>query len=195
MNYKIIKMKKIIKNILTNILCAIYNIKCGKGYYIGPHLHVYNIKKKLTIGKKVKISAYTTLLCVTPEARISMGDNIRIAHHLQISCAKSVIICSDINIGPYVFITDHNHKFEDPKIPVKDQGISIQENARIEIGSGSWIGTKVTIIGNVRIGRHCVIGANSVVTKDIPDYCVAAGVPAKVIRKYDPETRQWAKTV
>ena len=94
-----------------------------------------------------------------------------------------------------IFITDHNHKFEDPKIPVKDQGISIQENARIEIGSGSWIGTKVTIIGNVRIGRHCVIGANSVVTKDIPDYCVAAGVPAKVIRKYDPETRQWAKTV
>ena len=77
-------MKKIIKNILTNILCAIYNIKCGKGYYIGPHLHVYNIKKKLTIGKKVEISAYTTLLCVTPEARISMGDNIRIAHHLQI---------------------------------------------------------------------------------------------------------------
>jgi len=61
------------------------------------------------------------------------------------------------------------------------------------IGEGSWIGTKVSIIGSVRIGKHCVIGANSVVTKDIPDFSVAVGAPAKVIKRYDFERKEWIK--
>ena len=61
----------------------------------------------------------------------------------------------------------------------------------MEIGDGSWLGTHVVIAGNVKIGKHCVIGANSVVTKDIPDYCVAAGIPAKIIKKYNFDTCTW----
>lgn len=188
-------MKKFIKNIMGTLMCTIYGIICGKNVYVGLHFHSNKIRRRVTIGNNVELSAYATLLCVTPEAHISMGNNIHIARNIQISCANSVMLCSDIVIGPYVFITDHNHKFEDPEIPIKDQGISIHKNARIEIGSGSWIGTKATIIGNVRIGKHCVIGANSVVTKDIPDYCVAVGIPAKVVRKYDSGTGKWIKNV
>ena len=60
----------------------------------------------------------------------------------------------------------------------------------VEIGEGSWIGEGVCVIG-AKIGRHCVVGANAVVTKDIPDNTVAVGVPAKVIKKWDEESKTW----
>ena len=62
-----------------------------------------------------------------------------------------------------------------------DQGI-VQRGQKVSIGEGSYIGINAVIVGNVRIGRHCVVGANSVVTKDVPDYGVAVGSPAKVIK-------------
>lgn len=54
-------------------------------------------------------------------------------------------------------------------------------------------GHEVAVVGNVKVGKHCVIGANSVVTKDIPDYSVAAGIPCKVIKRYDFEKEEWVK--
>lgn len=57
----------------------------------------------------------------------------------------------------------------------------------------TWIGTNVSIIGNVNIGKHCVIGANSVVTHNIPDYSVAVGCPARVIKRYDFNQNKWVK--
>ena len=145
------------------------------------------------IGRKIALSDYTYLLCVTPEARIILHDDIRVAHHFQISVAKIVEIESHVNIAPFVFISDHNHAFEDVTLPIKDQGIRVNEGDRVMIGEGTWIGTKTTIVGNVRIGKHCVIGANSVVTKDIPDYSVAAGIPARIIKRYDFEMKEWVR--
>ena len=72
--------------------------------------------------------------------------------------------------------------------PIIKQGV-IQKND-VVIGSGSWIGENVSIIG-ASIGRNCVVGANSVVTKDIPDFSVAAGVPARIIKKFDFKTCRW----
>ncbi|WP_289818532.1 DapH/DapD/GlmU-related protein, partial [uncultured Duncaniella sp.] len=63
----------------------------------------------------------------------------------------------------------------------------------VRIGEGSWLGVGVSVLG-ANIGRHCVIGANAVVTKDIPDYCVAAGIPARIIKRYDFDSREWRKT-
>lgn len=63
-----------------------------------------------------------------------------------------------------------------------DQGI-VQKGQKVSIGDGSYIGINSVIVGNVKIGKHCVIGANSVVTKDVPDYCVAVGCPARVIKE------------
>lgn len=63
----------------------------------------------------------------------------------------------------------------------------------VHIGDGSWLGTHVVIAGNITIGKHCVIGANSVVTKDIPDYSVAVGIPAKVVKRYNFDTKCWER--
>ena len=71
-----------------------------------------------------------------------------------------------------------------------NQGI-VQKGQEVSIGGGSYIGINAVIVGNVKIGNHCVIGANSVVTKDVPDYCVAVGSPAKILKRYNFETQLW----
>ena len=93
----------------------------------------------------------------------------------------------------HLFSSQTNHKFEDPYVPIKDQGIIMKSDSSVVIGEGSWIGTKAVIVGNVKIGRHCVVGANSVVTKDIPDYSIAVGSPAKVVKHYDFDRKEWVK--
>ena len=81
-----------------------------------------------------------------------------------------------------MYITDCDHEYRDINVPVIDQGI-VQRGQMVSIGEGSYIGINAVIVGNVKIGKHCAIGANSVVTKDVPDYCVAVGSPARVIKK------------
>lgn len=81
-----------------------------------------------------------------------------------------------------MYITDCDHEYRNVDIPIIDQGI-VQKGQKVSIGDGSYIGINAVIVGNVKIGKHCVIGANSVVTKDVLDYCVAVGSPAKVIKK------------
>ena len=71
-----------------------------------------------------------------------------------------------------------------------DQAVSFLKS--VHIGEGSWLGENVCVCG-ASIGKHCVIGANSVVINDIPDYCVAAGSPAKIVKKYDFDKKQWVR--
>ena len=75
------------------------------------------------------------------------------------------------------------------------RGVRCNKSDRIEIGEGTWIGINAVIVGNIRIGKHCVIGANSVVTKDIPDYCVAVGIPVRVIREYNRVSKKWESVI
>lgn len=83
-----------------------------------------------------------------------------------------------------MYITDCDHEYRNISVPVIDQGIT-QKGQTVSIGHGSYIGINAVIVGNVKIGKHCVIGANSVVTHNVPDYSVAVGSPAKVIKKCD----------
>lgn len=65
----------------------------------------------------------------------------------------------------------------------------------VHIGDGSWIGCHCAIVGDVHIGRHCVVGANSVVTRNVPDFCVVAGAPARIVKRFDLETGEWMRGV
>ena len=106
---------------------------------------------------------------------VRIGKGSEIGERCRISIANSLEIGEKVLLSPNVYITDCDH------VPVIDQGI-VQRGQKVSIGEGSYIGINAVIVGNVRIGRHCVVGANSVVTKDVPDYCVAVGSPAKVIK-------------
>jgi len=89
-----------------------------------------------------------------------------------------------------VYITDQNHGYEDVDVPI---GRQVAPERPVRIGSGSWLGHGTVVLPGATIGRHVVIGANSVVTGELPDYCVAAGAPAVVIRRHHDD-EGWVRT-
>ena len=108
----------------------------------------------------------------------------------HIYSTHSIILHKDVLTADKVYISDNIHGYEDINIPIRKQ--PIVQKKEVEIGEGSWLGENVCVIG-AKIGKHCVIGANSVVTKDIPDNCLAVGSPARVIKKYNFEKKEWIK--
>jgi acetyltransferase-like isoleucine patch superfamily enzyme len=113
-----------------------------------------------------------------------LEEKVYIGYYSEIMCCHKVAIGKNTICGPYMFITDSNHEYRNPDIPISEQGAPKgEENNEVIIGPDSWIGAHVTIVGNVHIGKHCVVGANSFVNKDIPDYSVAVGSPCEVIKK------------
>lgn len=123
---------------------------------------------------------------------LKIGSGCNIGHFNHISASGEVILEEEVLTADKVFISDHLHGYEDISISILKQPL-IQKNF-VRIGKGSWIGENVCIIGS-SIGKHCVIGANSVVTKSIGDYCVAVGNPAKIIKRYCLESSTWKKTL
>ena len=118
---------------------------------------------------------------------VSIGDRCLIGRGSGIVGHFSIEIGNDVWTGHHVYITDQNHGYEDVTRPISQQS---QPERPVVIGDGSWLGHGAVVLPGVTIGKHVVIGANSVVTKDIPDFSVAVGSPARVIRHYD-ETLGW----
>lgn len=114
----------------------------------------------------------------------------KIGHFCHIVALNSVTIGEDVLIADKVFISDSTHQYEDISLPVLCQ--PVQFLGTVTVGDGSWIGENVCILG-ASIGKHCVIASNSVVNKDIPDYCIVAGAPAKVIKKFNASNAQWER--
>jgi acetyltransferase-like isoleucine patch superfamily enzyme len=116
-------------------------------------------------------------------SQISIGDNVVIRPNSMLFAASDakIVVENDVLIGSGVHIYVHNHKFENPTIPVMDQGHSPSEGVTIK--RGAWIGANAIILPGVIIGRNSVVGAGSVVTKPVDDHVVVAGNPATVIRQ------------
>lgn len=125
--------------------------------------------------------------------KIVIGDGCQIGSRFTISIANKGTIEKNVIIAPNVYISDCSHNYESVGIPIMHQGITSITN-EIVIGENSWIGVNASIVGDVHIGRGCVVAANSFVTKDVPDYCIVAGSPATIIKMYDTITRQWIRT-
>ena len=100
-------------------------------------------------------------------------------------------IGNNVLISDRVFISDHIHGYTDVGLPIINQKLEPRGSVRIK--EGAFIGINSVIMPGVSIGKNSVVGASSVVTKDVPDYCVVAGNPARVIKKYDLESNKWEK--
>jgi acetyltransferase-like isoleucine patch superfamily enzyme len=118
--------------------------------------------------------------CITYPV-VSIGDRCLIGRGSGIVGHFSIEIGNDVWTGHNVYITDQNHGYEDVERPISQQS---QPERAVKIGDGSWLGYGSVVLPGVTIGKHVVVGANSVVTHDIPDYSVAVGVPAKVIKRF-----------
>lgn len=149
--------------------------------------------KNISIGNGCSIQ-YKTWLAAMPytgeNPKLIIEDGCRIGNFNHIYATKSVILHKDVLTADKVYISDNLHRYEDIDVPILKQ--PILQHGEVEIGEGSWLGENVCVLG-AKIGKHCVIGANSVVTRDIPDFSIAVGVPAKVIKKYDFDSNQWKK--
>lgn len=131
------------------------------------------------------------LYCVgngSAPASLHIGKGCVFGYNNHVTAASSVRIGDYVLTANNVYISDNLHEYRDITRPVMHQPVIVKGN--VSIGDGCWLGENVVVIG-ASIGRNCVIGANAVVTRDIPDYCVAVGIPARVVRQYDPASGQW----
>ncbi len=147
----------------------------------------------ITIDDEVYLApGYMIFLgAVGPEIRpeLHIGKRVSISPSVRIEVRSGVTVEDDAMIGEYTYISDSGHEYRDPTVPIAHQGM--QNGEPVRICKGAWIGTNVCIFKGVTIGQNSVIGANAVVTRDIPPYSVAAGVPARVIKRYDFEAGKW----
>jgi acetyltransferase-like isoleucine patch superfamily enzyme len=140
----------------------------------------------------LQYGAYVAVLPTLSQApALRIGRGTRIGNHSHIVCTRLIDIGEKVLIADRLYVSDNLHEYQDISRPVLDQGL--RQVADVRIGDGSWIGENVCIIG-CTIGRHCIIGANSVVTHNIPDHCVAVGAPAAPIKRYCPSEGRWKKT-
>jgi len=134
---------------------------------------------KITIGEKTRISSFVKIK--VSSGLIKIGKNCTINSFCFIDAERGGLEIGDnVLIGPGVGIHGSNYKYSDKNRPIIEQGI---ESKGIKIEDDVWIGSNSTILDGVTIGKGSVIGAGSVVTRDIPPYSVAFGVPAKVVEE------------
>jgi len=146
--------------------------------------------RAIHIGEKVAIRKGARLEAVGPwdgkTPKLVIGDGTVIHLYFHCGAAQSVTIGRDVLIAGRVYISDHDHVFDDPELPARwAHGV---RSAPVVIEDGVWLGEGCVILKGVRIGRRAVVGANAVVTKDVPPFTIVGGVPARIIRKIDVES-------
>ncbi len=159
--------------------------KKGKGSCIRRRTRLDVVPwNKFDLGEKSTIEDFTAI-------NNGVGDVI-IGDRTRIGLSNTIIgpakIGNDVRLAQNVVLSGLNHNYTDIDIPIHAQGVSTKP---IEIKDESWIGANVVILPGVTIGKHSVVAGGSVVTKNIPEYSVAAGNPARIVKQYDFETKTW----
>ncbi len=188
-------MKKITRLSRLRYLLAtqyIYGLKnVGKKAIIYAPMQIDN-PQGIHLNNRAFVHQYAWLMGtrIREEKGLIIGENTVIGHFSHLIAWKSVEIGKNVLIADKVFVSDCTHEYKDIDTPVIGQKVKFLKP--VVIGDDTWIGENVCICG-FNVGKHCVIGANSVVINDIPDYCVVAGNPAKIIKKYNFEKKEWVK--
>lgn len=187
-------IKKLIRNIIRRTASIKYKKlfgSVGGGSSITRPLRISH-GENIHIGSNVEVHDLCWLaanpLTGEDKCQLVIEDGCVIGDFCHIYATKSIVIHKNVLFANGVYVSDNSHGFKDISIPIMRQPI-VQKNP-VEIGEGSWLGENVCVIG-ASIGKNCVIGANSVVTHDIPDYSVAVGAPAKIIKCYDAVSKSW----
>jgi acetyltransferase-like isoleucine patch superfamily enzyme len=154
----------------------------GEKSYIRPPITLHH-PKAMQIGNDVFIREHAWLNAQRrPDEQVSLmiGDGTYIGRFAHINAFHEVIIETNVLIADRVFISDVDHSYNDPNVPIMFQ--TPEFKGRVLLCAGCWIGIGAVILSGIRVGKNAVVGANAVVTHDVPDYAVVGGVPAKQIR-------------
>ncbi len=162
--------------------CRHKNVHIDKSAKISPDCRIHPRNGEIHIGKNCSVAPNAVL-----QGNIQIGENSSIQYNTLMTGYGEpgntnglIKIGNNVRIAPNVMIISANHVFDNPDIPICKQGMNVKP---ITIEDDVWVAGRVNIMAGVTIGKGSVIGAGSVVTKDIPPYSVAVGVPAKVIKK------------
>ena len=147
-------------------------------------------KNSIIIGKGTEFGPNCGILAKENDTKITIGENCNFGQNVHIGGIGNVEIGNNALFASNILILSTNHNYEDALTAVKFQG---SRGGNIKIGSDGWVGDGVTILAGANIGNHCIIGSKSVITKDIPDYSVAVGNPARIVKRYNFETNKWER--
>jgi acetyltransferase-like isoleucine patch superfamily enzyme len=167
---------------LISIPARIKGMKFGKNSFIGPRYDIKPILRGVELGDNVIVgkNAWFDISRYTKGAKIFVGDGTQAGRNLVISACKNIYIGKECLLSYNVSIMDHDHNVLDPDISPLEGGIT--EGQEVIIEGKCFIGAHSFILKGVHLGKHCVVGANSVVTDSFPSHSVVAGNPAKLIR-------------
>lgn len=149
------------------------------------------IEKQVSIGLDSFFGPVTNYSGIEYNPQIIIGEGTWIGKHASITCIDRVEIGKHVLFAGYVHITDHSHGYEDIIRPISPQPLISKGPVVIE--DDCWLGFNCEILSGVHIGKHSVVAARAVVTKDIPPYSIVAGNPAKIVKFYNFETQKWEK--
>jgi acetyltransferase-like isoleucine patch superfamily enzyme len=171
-------------------------INLGRGCWIkGSRRIVFG--RNFSAGRDLWVEAIIQYRGQQYEPLIEFGDDICLSDNVHITCIERIVIRRNVLIGSKVYISDHNHgryrgeRQSDPAEPPAERRLG--GGGPVDIGENVWIGENVVVIGPLNIGEGAILGANSVVTQDVPPRTVVAGVPARVIKRFRPESCSWEK--
>jgi len=156
------------------------------GGKIGKRVRIYDHVKLITRkGRPLFIGDNVSILCgvvisTSESGRFTIGNNVYIGEYSVLSSNEEIIIEDYVLIGPHTNIVDFDHIFDDVNLKIS---LNKYKTKKVIIKKGAWLGCNCCILKGVTIGEGAIIGAGSVVTQDIPSYCIAVGNPAKVIKR------------
>jgi len=163
--------------------------------------------ERVHLGRDVRFGPNTVLLLMTTypggwmrhpdgdhvehrfDPQLRIGDRVTVTYGLHVTVYDRVTIGDDVMFAGNVYIEDGTHARRRGDVAYKYQGI--ERIAPVSIGHGAWIGQNAVILPGVRVGDRAIIGANTVVTRDVPDACIAVGAPARIVRRWDSDTARW----
>jgi len=153
--------------------------------------HCVHLGRNVIIREDSYIGPVTKYANIDYEPCLIIGDRTLIGKHNSIACINRVEIGKDVLFAGYVHITDHSHGYEDIENPINGQ--KLISKGPIIIEDQCWLGFNCEILSGVHIGRHSIVAARAVVTKDVPPYSIVAGNPAKIVKQYDFDNKKWIK--
>lgn len=159
------------------------NVRLGQGVYLDHGVYLHACPSGITIGRESLVMKNAILHVYNfrdlPAAHITIGARSLIGESCILRGQGGITIGDDVYLGTLVQLLAVNHVFNDTSRPISHQGITAQG---ITVADGAWIGSGAIVLDGVKIGRNAVVGAGAVVTKDVPDYAVAVGNPARIVR-------------
>ncbi len=167
----------------------------GSGSFVSPFIQSIGLDC-ISLGRSSRISRNTRLLALKSygaqqfNPQLNIGSNVSVGFGCTLSCVNRVDVGDDVTIGDNVYIADSHHEYGNPVLGVLNQPLLV---GKISIGQGAWIGYGAFVAGDVSVGEHSVIGANSVVTRSVAAYTVVAGVPARLVKQFDHATGCWVR--